>query len=262
MTKLPITQTVITGYQSLWNNCATAVKVSWLWFILYYSFTAVVGYLAVVEQQPLLNHANSLAKILVTAIIAVAWHRLIILKEYPTSLGAPINKQVAIYLLFMILAMFVAMGPTIAANYFLTTSYKFSRLIGEPIIFLGLLAIVSIITAVVLYRFALILPAIAIDDKKLRIRDSWRLTQNNTGRLLAGGVLSFLPVSLIIYVLNMTPYLLTDIENLTLLTVFWNLLSVVEAILEFVQMITVAAFLSFSYLFFCPNKRERQITPL
>ncbi|OMH39454.1 glycerophosphoryl diester phosphodiesterase membrane domain-containing protein [Motiliproteus sp. MSK22-1] len=260
MEKLPVFQTVKVAYQSLLENSSTAVKLCWSWFIVYYSFSAAVGYYALVEQQPLYAQTSSIAKVLVTAAIAVAWHRFIILKEQPRGLGAPLNRPVIAYLSIMIFATFIIMGPAIAANYFLSTSNRFVRFVGNPIIIMGFLAIVSIITAVALYRFTLILPAIAIDSKKFKAKESWRLTQKNTGRLLAGGLLSFIPISVIIYALGMIPYLLTGIENPTLLAVFWNLLSVIKVILEFSQIILIAAFLSFSYLFFCPEKKKNKIS--
>ncbi|WP_375229420.1 hypothetical protein [Roseobacter sp. S98] len=119
--------------------------------------------------------------------IAVAWHRFILLEEYPDQLLPPFRfDRILAYLgrsfllgligaAFMLPVMFV--GVAFAQS---------APLLGVPVLIVFILVIV-----LVFYRLSIILPAAAV-GKPLPIGEAWAATRGETGTFIALLVVSLL----------------------------------------------------------------------
>lgn len=122
--------------------------------------------------------------VVVSAWIAVSWHRFILLEEYPGLLPALAGRPIGAYLgrtVILALVMIVAMVPALVILGLLTA------LFGP-----GLLSILGIGLALyfsfVWLRVGLVLPATAV-GKPLGVGESWRVTAPHANAILGAGAL-------------------------------------------------------------------------
>jgi len=122
--------------------------------------------------------------VVVSAWIAVSWHRFILLEEYPGLLPALAGRPIGAYLgrtVILALVMIVAMLPALVILGLLTA------LFGP-----GLLSILGIGLALyfsfVWLRVGLVLPATAV-GKPLGVGESWRVTAPHANAILGAGAL-------------------------------------------------------------------------
>jgi hypothetical protein len=123
------------------------------------------------------------------ASIAIAWHRFLLNGELPARPYLRLDSRVWIYALIslMILLMpilLVAIAETLLEVAGVSVSQR------ELLILIPLLAGLLLSS-----RLSLILPAKAMDTK-ISMGAVWRATRGNTGRLLLGSFLTFLPILL------------------------------------------------------------------
>jgi hypothetical protein len=129
------------------------------------------------------------------AATAVAWHRYVLQRRQPSFLP-PLGRATLVYLitlflLFLIIwvAPFVIIGLTLPVP-----ADSVARTIIPMVMAFALFAVTL--------RFALKLPAIAIDDAKIGPIDSWRLSRPIWGRLVSGATIAFFPSVLLMWLVT------------------------------------------------------------
>jgi hypothetical protein len=213
--KLPFWDAVSLSYSTYFNHFIDALRASWLWLIVAAAFTGFASWqqwswlaAAMANLKPglpampksaeisLLMHLDNILLLLAGVSIAVAWHRLMILNEQPGFSGSNIATKnlwryvVAAIALFLImfLPVIAIMVPTF--HFILPTSAGRSWL---PSGFLPLILAVFVVYAAgiaVAFRLTLLLPAQAIGNTGLTIKQVWTRTRGNIWRLLWGIVVT------------------------------------------------------------------------
>jgi hypothetical protein len=220
--RLPFWRTVGLSYSSYFRHFIDALRASWLWLAVFGALpvlaswqqwsgiSEVMANLAVDELPPMPISTASLVFYGVEYIllslagvsIAVAWHRLMILNEQPGFSGRNVATRnlwryvvTAVALLMILFLPLAAMMPP--ASYFLRPtsgppSQEFSmfRLLG--------FAVVYVLAIPVMLRLALLLPAQAIGDTGLTVKQTWNRTYGNTWRLFWGIVITSVPLGLVL----------------------------------------------------------------
>ena len=221
--KLPFWDAVSLSYSTYFSHFIEALRASWLWFIVIGPLTAVVswqqwswigtfmtnlkpGVRPKMPSQPLelavLSNVDSVVLLLAGVSIAVAWHRLMILGERPGISGSNVATKDLWRYVIVAVALFLILFLPIAAIIF--SAIYFAQPAAGPappplgfflLLPLGFAAYV-IGTAVAL-RLTLLLPAQAIGDKELTLRQTWSRTRGNTWRLFWGAVVTTVPPMLV-----------------------------------------------------------------
>ena len=228
--KLPLRRTVGLSYSTYFRYFADALRTSWLWLLL----TAIVtgfaswqqwSWMATVlthaqpghppempkstEMSLLLNLANILL-LLAGVSIAVAWHRLMILNEHPGFSGSNVaTRSVWRYIGIAFVIFLITFLPVVFVM-FLAVYFVFPpQAAGGPPpsgffpIILLIFAFYGVAFAVAL-RLSLAMPARAVGDVSLSIKQTWHRTRGNTWRLFWGVVLTTFPPLLFAQIVFMT----------------------------------------------------------
>lgn len=221
--KLPFWDAVSLSYSTYFNHFIDALRASWLWLIVAAAFTGFASWqqwswlaAAMANLKPglppampksaeisLMMNLDNILLLFAGVSIAVAWHRLMILNEHPGLSGSNIaTKNLWRYVvaaiglfLIMFLPVIAIMVPTF--YFILPTSAGRTSL---PPGFLPLILTVFVAYAAgiaVTFRLTLLLPAQAIGNTGLTIKQVWTRTRGNVWRLLWGIVVTTIPPLLI-----------------------------------------------------------------
>ena len=288
--KLPVWATVKLAYAAFFGNFGTLLKLALPWLLLvggltYLSMSMMVPWqTAALEamkaeqrppSQPWQMLAASWSQVLITliagAIIAVAWHRLLLLGERPALMLNPVRPAVWRYVGALCAMMLLMAIPLLLfilpAMLFFRPDFLDPSTLGEahPIApspgFIVLMVAGYITTFIVAFyvssRLMLALPARAVGDNNLNFRTILNRTKGNTWRVIGGLVACSFPAMLLVQVSILSflefpkPGIPHGIPN-DAQHVFGNLaimFSVLTAYMLLVSMIYIG-FLSYAYRHF------------
>jgi hypothetical protein len=221
-------------YSTYFGHFIDALRASWLWLIMVGVFTGfaswqqwswMAAFVAKVKpippfriQQPtemaLLLNLDNILMLLAGVSIAVAWHRLMILNEQPSVSGSNVaTKKLWRYVVAAIALFLIMFLPVIAVMlptfYFLLPAppVRIPPPLSPPSgllpLFLLMFVVYAVGTAVTL-RLTLLLPAQAVGDTRLTIRQTWNRTRGNTWRLFWGIVACTVPPLLLVESASLT----------------------------------------------------------
>lgn len=275
--KLPVWATAGEAMSTLFSQFIALLVISWPWLLLagcfsYYSSLVMADWLGQVvtsreapqvQMEPPANFAafsylQNLLTLVAGAVMAVGWHRLVLIGErasFASTLpGWPALRYLGALMLLMLtisLPGLVAWGVLIG-SLFLYDAPGAMHLIAVPIIFL-----LTIAASVAGIRMSMVLPARSIGDNTLRLRDSWSATRGNSMRLLLGAFLAFV-LPLLLAQLFALPLLLPSFGGAKLdPTQHLRTMAIPFAVLTMLYMIAsmvFVGFLSFSYKHFFPDR--------
>jgi len=172
--------------------------------------------------------ATALFGFLASLWIAVAWHRFILIDEYPKTIPAFHGARIFSYFIsglliglmafLVIIPLFVATGILQNANFFPWFSFP-----------IWCAAVVGL--TIITMRLMTLLPAAAL-GKPLTVRDTWQVTKGQNGTFFGLAVLLFLfalPFRIVSLLLNESPLLVGTIwetfSNIVLLIVTLSVLT-------------------------------------
>lgn len=231
--KLPVWDAVSLAYSTYFRHFPDALRASWLWLLVVAALTAMASWqqwswmaAAIANMKPgvlprvpkstemevLLNLDNVLL-LLAGVSIAVAWHRLMILHERPGLSGSNLASKNLWRYIAVGLALFLVMLLPVAAVMFPAFYFLFPTTAGAPppsgsFLFIPLIFVIYAIFMAVALRLTLLLPARAIGNSVLTIRQTWNRTRGNTWRLFWGVTLTTAPpllIAQIVFVLGIGP---------------------------------------------------------
>jgi hypothetical protein len=206
--KLPLRNAVGLSYSTYFNHFIDAWRASWLWLIVVAAFTGFASWqqwswlaAAMANLRPatpksaelsLLMSLDNILLLFAGVSIAVAWHRRMILNEQPGFSGSNIaTKNLWRYVvaavglfLIMFLPVIVIMVPTF---YFIlpTPAGRTPLPAAFPPLILTVFAAYAAGIAVA-FRLTLLLPAQAIGNSALTVKQVWARTRGNIWRLFWG----------------------------------------------------------------------------
>lgn len=208
--KLPVWKTIADVYIVTARHLGDLIRIAWPWLVLLIALSAAL-YAAYYDTERAATTGGTSSSMLwiltltastiIGALIAVPWHRSILLGEHQTlSHGLALDSRKfayvakAVAIIASLLLPLVAVTRTGSAE---PESDAGTKAISEfsladfwPVLFF--LLFFALIFA--LNRLSLILPATAVDNRDATLRTAWRATRGNTLRLaFVSVVATFLP---------------------------------------------------------------------
>jgi hypothetical protein len=206
--KLPLLESVGRAYAAMNSNFGQVLMICWLW-LLVMTPMLFMGYWLfanVFMKSPSPAGASTLGGDLAYLVlgflifpffasIAVAWHRFLLNGELPARPYLRLDSRVWIYALISLMILLI---PILSV----AISEPLFDVAGASANQRDVLILIPLLVGLLLSsRLSLILPAKAM-DAKISIGDVWRATRGNTGRLLLGSFLTFLPILLMPILVN------------------------------------------------------------
>ena len=215
--KLPVFATVGEAFSGAWTHFGDLIRIAWLPVLLYIAISAIYQIyflpMAMVEPENMeevmrqmenMSAHGALPIILVIAslllypMIAVAWHRFVLLGERPNGAVLRFGRReltfvgaiLAIYLLPLVPVRLVAM---------------LGMVVWQP---LGAALLIVGYIFVILWwmRMSLLLPSAAV-DRGLALRDVWEMTRGNFWRIFAVIFLASLLTALLMWAIAFALFL-------------------------------------------------------
>lgn len=227
--KLDILRTAREAYGGAWSHAGEMLRLIWLPGLLYLSLS-FIGAPLVLALGLWVVLVLYLAALFLWSIIAVAWHRFILIGDMPPGrfhlhFGRRESRfaMVSILLGLLLLPGFLLMATGVVA-------YLGQADLPGVLTFLVIGLILLCIGTFFFVRLALLLPAVAVDDP-INARLMLELTRGNFWRLTAALACVFLPISLFQILAGRLVYLmpsLTVAVNLmgTLINIFFAIVNV------------------------------------
>jgi hypothetical protein len=209
MVKLDVVETVVESYKGAWSHSGDMVKLVWAPVFVY--IVANVFQFLATQQTSLDNNPESLGEALQTSwgvetvivtligmflwpIIAVAWHRFILLGETSSSaLYFRFGQREARFLLTSIFLLLLIVPGFVVIEVGRETDFE------TPSALLGMLLLIA--GMVYAFRLSLMLPAIAT-DAPVDARAILEATQDNVLRIISVHFLSILALLVVIILVS------------------------------------------------------------
>lgn len=196
--RLDVIAAVREAYSGSWRHLGEMLRLIWLPGTLYLALS-LVGALLADSGQVVLRIAIEFASLFLWPIIAVAWHRFILLGDAPVgayqiSFGQRESR-------FLVVSFFLVL--LLLPGFFITTLTSQMQGLGPSASLIGFAGILlAFIGIYFLVRLLLLLPAVAIDEP-INARLILERTRGNFWRLVAICILSSLPL-VVVYWLVMS----------------------------------------------------------
>ncbi|HMR29762.1 MAG TPA: hypothetical protein PKA13_02515 [Geminicoccaceae bacterium] len=237
---LPARELVARTYQDVIANRDGLVRIGLPWLVGPF----VLNVLGTAIEGVVVSLIADLASFVGLSAIAVAWHRHVILGEPLSGPIASVNGRVLRYLLLGVLVSLLAVIPGILI---VSAASTVGLVDGEGSLLSVLALAAAFFAAVMVFaRLQLVFPGVAIGDPA-GLRGSWQMTRGNGGRLLAGLLLTILPV---IGAVLLAQLIGAAFNGLGAAKAGAFLALAAASLGSWLQAPLVAAFLSFSYLWF------------
>ncbi|HMM15578.1 MAG TPA: hypothetical protein PKA57_13200 [Parvibaculum sp.] len=184
------------AYQGGWTHFGEMVRLIWLPGLLYIAVALVSGALDS-EANPGLRLLCDLAVFFLWPIIAVAWHRFILVGDAtPGRFHLHFGRREARFLVVSIFLSLLALPGILIAS---MTAALNDPSLGTSASLLGFLGLIVLMVGLYYFvRLLLLLPAVAVDEP-INARLILERTRGNFWRLLSLVILASLPLVLVIF---------------------------------------------------------------
>lgn len=204
ISELPVGHIVSKAVRLAWITFCELLPTIWPWLALWMAGELMVSWMiwpydnhptTSSQHEPVrvfLSLMQTILPVILGAIIAVPWHRRLLLAETPDTKLLAVSPNFALYFRWALaLAMFaeapmflIDLAPAPDSN---------SGKVGAA----GILMLFAVVSSFIIPRVFLILPARALGNAEIQLRDVWQRTHGNTFRLFFASffvaVLPFLP---------------------------------------------------------------------
>ena len=239
--RLEVWRTAVEAYALTFANLGYLLRISWAWVVLMipvslgcYASIFWLGWDKLLFPEALLSTFLFLPFL---ASIAVAWHRRLLVNEvWPGSVYLRFDGLVASYFGLSAVISILFPGPMIAFPSSVESRWQ------------GLLLLaVALATGVGLFlgtRIWLALPARALGNSEITVRQAWRGSRRNVLRLLAGSFLCSLPMFVLVVLAAMFG---PDLAKASQPLVYAAWQTLFEIGLTFLAGMPIVSFLSLAY---------------
>jgi len=230
VTKLPLWRTIRLAYATFFEHFGDGLRIAAIWLPPVAILAAIGGWLQAVLlaevtasprpqidlSQPahllMLGYALNLLQTIAAVSSAVAWHRMLLSKEQPTASS---GRNIATRLFWryvgasLLIGLLAAIPP--AAVLVPMAALDLLPAAGRtPPAEIAVIALAYAVSIVLVMRLSLLLPARAIGDLTLSLKDAWQRTRGNVLRLLLGiavcALAPFAIVDIIFFSLTIVPF--------------------------------------------------------
>ena len=205
--KVPVWRTAIESYRFVFGNLDRFFALGWLLLVITFAVNMASGILVDVGAREAASVADWVNYVALTAIswamhalFAVRWHRFFLLGERESVFSDVLGARNWRFLGYTVLLSFAPIFPMMFVG---LIGFGDSTLEAGPqaieainwtlIILFGLYMLAMPIIVFVLFRFYLVLPAIAV-DRPLTLGEAWRNMRGNTWRFIGASFLIGIPL--------------------------------------------------------------------
>lgn len=221
VSKLPLWQTVRLSYATFFEHFGDGLRIATLWLPPVAILAAFGGWLqatllmevAAIPQvqidpsQPMhllmLGYVLNLLLAVAAFSGAVAWHRLLLLKEEPKASSGR-NAGTRVFWRYVGVTFLIALIAMIAPIVVLVPMAALNLLPAAgstPPAEIAVIALAYVVSIVLILRFSLLLPARATGNLTLSLKGAWQRTRGNLWRLFFGIVACTLPPFLLVKII-------------------------------------------------------------
>ena len=236
-------RSAMTSYRLLFANLGDFLRIAWAWMAIAYVIGYAGGYLTVHTGEDFLAVLGAIAVTLCAAIVAVKWHRRVLLGAASVGPAMALARRDFVFIGRAVLLLLVTIIP-LSILLMLAVFAMFTD-DGAMIAVMIIVCIVAFLLAMyVLARFCLILPAAAIDNAAFGWRASWRATAGVSLRLWGGSFVVAVPLAVISKLIeNLAIFAVYQFGMLPLAIAF----GIVSTILVFLTVALAATYTSLAY---------------
>lgn len=195
--KLPFWEIVKRSFLYPLVNVKTVLKVSAIWFLLliYEIANGYPGICNFTDQcyNPLADNISLLLLSFASVSIAVAFSRNVILKVVPDRIKFSFGKREWKYLGYNLLILLMVFIPSII----LLLMIELLGLQGTS----GLIGLIALVITIICARFYLVLPATAVNNSQITLKEAFRLMKGNANKIFWGQILLMLPIAFVLFLI-------------------------------------------------------------
>lgn len=245
--KLPFWETIRRSFLYVAVNKETYLKVSAVWFaiLIYEMFTGFPSICNLDNRGCTGGWMQNVSMILMSVAsvaVVIAYCRFIILKETSKYFSFAFGKREVKYLLF---GFFIVASITIPSIIIIFAVASLGQLVHLPENFFSILILVPFLITIYFSRLYLVFPAIAVDNKEINLKTSYKMTAGNANKIFWGQMLMMAPIILLLFLMSFV-FKLVGSDNYIIKFVFVALVLA----LTFLDSCLKAAFYSHLYQFF------------
>lgn len=246
--KLPLVATSIAIFKITGDHLSYAVRIIWAWYVILLLVSVAILFLTGEGGNSLNANAlllSSLVSWVAWGVIAVLWHRHLLLGEEIADIKIWIDRRMWRYILRSFAIGLIVAIPMIGS---LVALLLFIDDISMHVVFL--MVVVMMISVIILLRLSIALPAVALDESKIGFLDAWRATDGNSIRLFIISCISIIPFATAAELLSQT----MEPSGSIGFSVRLVLLESLRLAIEFSLLLISVTFLSLSYAFLVKNQ--------
>ncbi len=193
--KLPFGEIIKRSFLYPLVNIKTVLKISAIWFLLliYEIANGYPGICNFTEQcyNPLADNVSLLLLSFASVSIAVAFSRNVILKIIPDRIKFSFGKREWKYLGYNLLILLMVFVPSMILLLLveLLGLHETSGLVG----------LIVLIITIICARFYLVLPATAVNNDQITLKESFRIMKGNANKIFWGQILLMLPIAFVLF---------------------------------------------------------------
>lgn len=212
--KLPFWETIRRSFLYVLTNLNVYLKVSALGFaiLIYEVFTGFPSICNIRAEGCIGGWQQNVSIILLSLVsiaIIIAFCRVIILKTSTNYFTLAFGKREILYLLYSLLMVALITAPSIV----LVFVYAYIvQLVHLPEFMFNLSILIPFLLTIYFSRMFLVFPAVAVDNYKLGIKDSFKLTIGNANKIFWGQFLMMIPAALLLVLVSLL-YKLFGVSN-------------------------------------------------
>jgi hypothetical protein len=195
--KLPVWRTTKETLRYTWTHSGTFLRFAWPLLMISLPISAAMNWTDYPHNQKLFAFPLQFLWLAIGSMLAVQWHRFILLNEHPQS---SVNLKLASVglrytaVIFALIVLYAVSGGLLLLG--------LTKLHGGPVATFNVVHWMAATTTLVLmllciFRLSLILPGLAILDKSARVKSSWEATHGNGWRIMLGALMAALPAMLL-----------------------------------------------------------------
>jgi len=245
--RLPVKKTVIEATVITYSNLRYLFRISWIAILIFAVATFFLKDHATIKDLNLKQASLGLVGLVLGSMVAVAWHRYILLGEVINKSGYfQVDQRTWNYIFFWLVVWLICLvvySIVAAAQHFGSKNLQ---------ILLGVLTFVLLPTLLLLVRLVMVLPAKALGVEAVTLNSAWEMTHRHFGALVAGFVVMILPALPLLYI----SYLFDLREIGDVSAAYRALAALVESICGFVASGLWLTFMSlaFKHIYELPDK--------
>lgn len=196
--RLDVIAALTEAYRGAWNNLGEMLRLIWLPGLLWIALSVIAALIAD-REQPVLQFLVETATLFLWPIIAVAWHRFVLVGDVqPGNFHLQFGRREGRFLLVSFGLVLLLMPGYLISMATMTLKDPAAGPSASLIGFFGLL--LMLVGIYYFVRLSLLMPAVAIDEP-INARLILERTRNNFWRLLALVFLASVPIIALIWLI-------------------------------------------------------------